>query len=45
MLTALESRPVGVSVDANNWKHYSTGIFHNCNKALNHDALLVGATD
>ena len=30
--TALQSRPIGVSVDANNWSPYKSGIFNNCKK-------------
>lgn len=45
ILTALQSRPLGVSVDANNWSHYASGIFNNCKTSLDHDVLLVGATD
>jgi hypothetical protein len=45
MLTALESRPVGAYVDASNWAHYASGIFNNCNRTLDHDVLLVGASD
>ena len=43
--TAIQSRPIGVSVDANNWSHYASGIFNNCKTSLDHDVLLVGATD
>ena len=42
---ALASRPIGVSVDANNWSKYSKGIFSKCEKNLDHDVLLVGMTD
>jgi cathepsin L len=45
MLTALTSRPFGVSVDATNWSHYAGGVFDNCKASLNHDVFLVGATD
>ena len=45
VLNALQSRPVGVSADATNWNKYSSGIFNNCGTNLNHDILLVGATD
>ena len=45
ILTALQSRPIGVTVDASNWDKYRSGIFSNCNKTANHDVLLVGATD
>jgi C1A family cysteine protease len=45
ILNALASRPIGVSVDATNWSKYTTGIFNNCKTGLNHDVLLVGASD
>ena len=45
ILTALQSRPVGVSVDANNWSKYASGIFNNCKTSIDHDVMLVGATD
>ena len=45
ILTALASRPIGVSVDATNWSHYASGIFNNCKTDLNHDVFLVGVTD
>lgn len=45
VLSALASRPLGVSVDATNWSHYVSGIFNNCKTNLNHDVFLVGATD
>ena len=31
-----------MSVDATNWSRYSSGIFNNCQKNLNHAAALVG---
>ena len=39
---AIQSRPIGVSADATNWSRYSSGIFNNCGRNLNHDILLVG---
>ena len=45
ILTALASRPIGVSVDANNWSNYASGIFSNCGTSLDHDVFLVGATN
>ena len=42
--TAIQSRPIGVSADATNWSRYSSGIFNNCGRSLNHDILLVGLT-
>ena len=44
ILNALSSRPIGVSVDANNWSKYKSGIFSDCKSSLDHDVLLVGAT-
>lgn len=41
---AIQSHPVGVSADATNWSRYSSGVFSNCGKNLNHDILLVGYT-
>lgn len=35
-------RPVGVGVDAANWSKYSSGIFSNCGKHIDHNVLLVG---
>lgn len=43
--TAIQSRPLGVSVDANKWSPYKSGIFNNCGKSLDHDVLLVGVSD
>ena len=43
--SALNSRPIGVSVDANNWSRYASGIFNNCKKDLDHDVLLVGMNE
>ena len=40
--SAILSRPIGVSADATNWSRYSSGIFNNCQRNLNHDILLVG---
>mgnify|MGYP000853958576 CR=1 FL=1 len=45
LATALASRPISVAVDATNWSKYSSGVFNNCAKQLNHGVLLVGATD
>ena len=39
---AIQSHPIGVSADATNWSRYSSGIFNNCGRNLNHDILLVG---
>ena len=45
LATAITGRPVSVAVDANNWSHYSSGIFNNCKTSLDHGVLLVGVTD
>lgn len=42
--SAIQSHPLGVSADATNWSRYSSGIFSNCGRNLNHDILLVGYT-
>ena len=44
LATAIQARPVGVSADAQNWSRYSSGIFSNCGRSLDHDILLVGMT-
>lgn len=44
LLAAIQERPVGVSADATNWSRYSSGIFSNCKRRLDHDILLVGVT-
>lgn len=41
----LNSRPISVAVDANNWSKYSSGIFSNCKTSLDHGVLLVGMTN
>lgn len=42
---AVMNRPIGVSVDANKWSPYKSGIFNNCGTRLDHDVLLVGVSD
>lgn len=42
LLNALMIEPISVAVDATNWSSYSSGIFSNCRKNLNHGVLLVG---
>ncbi|KAM3147598.1 hypothetical protein pb186bvf_000405 [Paramecium bursaria] len=39
---ALQKYPLTVAVDATNWSRYSSGVFSNCAKQLNHAVLLVG---
>ncbi len=38
-------KPLSVSVDATNWKFYSTGVFNNCIRNINHCVLLVGISN
>lgn len=45
LVNAIMSRPIGVSVDAENWNKYSSGVFNNCKANLDHDVLLVGIVD
>jgi C1A family cysteine protease len=45
LINALNQQPIGVSVDANNWSKYASGIFTNCGTSLDHNVLLVGVTD
>ena len=42
IVNAIMDRPIGVSADATNWSPYSSGVFKNCKRDLNHDILLVG---
>jgi C1A family cysteine protease len=35
-------QPTSVAVDATNWSTYSSGVFYNCAKNLNHGVLAVG---
>lgn len=44
LLTALQTRPISVAVDATNWSSYRTGVFNNCAVNINHAVLLVGST-
>ena len=44
LYSAIEFRPLGVTVDATKWRTYGSGIYNNCDKAVNHDVLLVGVT-
>jgi C1A family cysteine protease len=44
MNNAVQTRPIGVSVDATNWSPYTSGIFNNCKASINHDVFLVGVT-
>jgi hypothetical protein len=42
MQNVLSSRPLSVTVDAQNWSKYQSGVFDNCGRSLNHAVLLVG---
>jgi KDEL-tailed cysteine endopeptidase len=43
LVTALNSQPVSVAVDATNWQNYKSGIYSaNCGTSLNHGVLAVG---
>eukprot|EP00919_Chromeraceae_sp_WS-2016_P010831 GHVR01025318.1.p1 GENE.GHVR01025318.1~~GHVR01025318.1.p1 ORF type:complete len:161 (+),score=9.52 GHVR01025318.1:709-1191(+) len=41
---ALMSRPISVTVDANNWSRYRSGVFSSCGSSIDHAVLLVGMT-
>jgi C1A family cysteine protease len=38
----IAKQPVAITVDAQNWNDYKSGVFSNCGQRLNHAALLVG---
>ena len=40
--SGINSHPISVTVDATNWSKYSSGVFSNCAKSINHAVLLVG---
>ena len=42
LVGALQNHPVSVAVDATNWKNYVSGVFSDCDTALNHAVLAVG---
>jgi len=42
LVGALQQQPVSVAVDASNWKNYVSGVFSDCETALNHAVLAVG---
>jgi len=46
VITALNTQPVSICVDASTWFSYSSGIFNDCNTApqLDHAVLIVGYT-
>ena len=39
--SALDSQPISVAVDADNWSSYSSGIFDDCSTSLDHGVLAV----
>lgn len=41
----MNSRPIGVGVDASKWSAYHSGIFNDCGKKIDHNVLLAGYTD
>jgi len=43
MQSTLNTRPVGIYVDATSWQHYSSGIFSGCTfNSFNHAVVAVG---
>jgi len=44
MQSAIATEPVSVAVDAQNWQHYTGGIFNNCGTSLDHGVIAVGYT-
>lgn len=42
LLNALMIEPISIAADAENWSDYSSGIFSDCDKNLDHGILLVG---
>merc|ERR1711970_495237 len=44
LMSQLDSSPVAVAVDAGAWSSYSSGIFSNCGRSLNHAVLSAGYT-
>jgi cathepsin L len=40
--SAINGKPISVTVDATNWSPYKSGIFNNCGASINHAVLLVG---
>ena len=43
--THITSHPISVTVDAEKWSSYSSGVFNNCGTSINHAVLLVGVVD
>jgi len=44
MIAALNTAPVSVAVDANNWMNAGSGLFDDCGTSLDHAVLAVGYT-
>jgi C1A family cysteine protease len=42
LINGLSASPVSVTVDANNWSAYKSGVFSNCGTSIDHAVLLVG---
>jgi len=42
MLSAIMAKPLSITVDANNWSPYKSGVFSNCGSSIDHAVLLVG---
>jgi C1A family cysteine protease len=42
LTSSINVQPIAVTVDATNWSRYSSGVFSNCAKGINHAVLLVG---
>lgn len=40
--TGISKQPIAITVDAENWNDYKSGVFDKCGQRLNHAALLVG---
>ena len=42
LISGINSSPISVTVDANKWSSYKSGIFSNCGTSIDHAVLLVG---
>jgi len=45
LLSAINSQPVSIGVDAESWQFYSGGVFSDCGDTLDHGVLAVGYDD